>query len=439
MKSVKLTGTLYKAVAGVAVGLSIATLICCALRNSRRNGTSPAYIPTKFLKGRWKSGRHGYVSTGSADPNTESSAPSATPPRRPPTDVDTGNRSLARDSQASSNVVDRNTSVRSVMTLPPYMPKPSESERVLGREGERGGIDMVIEYPETAEAEELRRDEEMESLYQIRSARRIEAAGRERLRRLRREARERNDWVALEELRSRSRAASGTSAGRSLEELREEHARIRDRARVVSSVSYGDLGVARHDGTRIRANSEESERPLLGDAASIAASTNYHRRDRSASSVLSIDTMGSDFPSPGITRSRANSRPDSTRRISGQAGSIGSSDPAYRGEGQDVADEEIPGYGPPEYENIALEDGQEPPPEYRSPVETRMPEEPSLPTSPILTPVVSRFSIVTQRRDSPTSLEGRATQPPNLRVQGLPSIVVNAATPVNPPIQGGVL
>jgi hypothetical protein len=313
------------------------------------------------------------------------------------------------------------------------MPKPAETEQVLGREGERGGIDIVIEYPESAEEEEeRRRDEEMEALYQVRLARRTEAAEREERRRLRREARERNDWVALEELRTRSRAASGASAGRSIEELRDEHARIRDRQRAVSSVSYADLGIARHDGTRLRANSEESERPLLGDAASIAASSRRHRRDRSASSVLSIDTVGSDLPSPGMTRSRANSRPDSTRRISAQTGSMSSPELVDHEEGQDVGDEDIPGYEPPEYENIALEDGQEPPPEYRSPIETRQPEPPSTTTTPTLTPVISRFSTVSRERDPVHSPDSRAPQPSNLRSQALPSIVVDIATPVNP-------
>lgn len=50
--------------------------------------------------------------------------------------------------------------------------------------------------------------------------------------------------------------------------IAEHHSRSRDRR--VSSVSYADLGVARHDGTRIRANSNESDRPLLDSAASMS-------------------------------------------------------------------------------------------------------------------------------------------------------------------------
>ena len=159
--------------------------------------------------------------------------------------------------------VDRNTSVRSVMTLPAYRPNALGNEQVLGREGDRGGIDVVIEFPETQDDEEQRREEEMEALYQVRLARRRENEEREERRRLRREARERGDYVALREIAARARAASGASAGQTVEELRAEHERIKkERQRAVSSVSYGDLGVARHDGTRLRANSQDSERQV---------------------------------------------------------------------------------------------------------------------------------------------------------------------------------
>ena len=59
-----------------------------------------------------------------------------------------------------TNGVDRNTSIRSVMTLPAYSSAARENERVLGREGERAGMDNVIELPETQDEEEMQRDEE---------------------------------------------------------------------------------------------------------------------------------------------------------------------------------------------------------------------------------------------------------------------------------------
>lgn len=277
--------------------------------------------------------------------------------------------------------MDRNTSVRSVMTLPAYNQNAMQNEQVLGREGERGGIDVVIEFPEGVDEEEARREEEMEALYQVRLARRRENEEREERRRLRREARERGDYVALREIQARARASSSASAGRTVEELRAEHDRIKkERQRAVSSVSYADLGVARHDGTRLRANSVESEREgLLGDVASIAASSHYHRRDRSASSVLSIDTMNSDLPSPGLTRSRANSRGDSSlRRVStshAQNEDTSGSNEGRAGSSPEIIEhEDIPPHSPPGYENISLDTPQEehrilePPPDYSSPV-----------------------------------------------------------------------
>ena len=59
------------------------------------------------------------------------------------------------------------------MTLPAYHQTAMQNEQVLAREGERGGIDVVIEFPESAEDEERRREEEMEALYQVRFARRL--------------------------------------------------------------------------------------------------------------------------------------------------------------------------------------------------------------------------------------------------------------------------
>lgn len=219
--------------------------------------------------------------------------------------------------------MDRNTSVRSVMTLPVYRPRAAETEQVLGREGERDGIDVVVEMP-TAEEEEALREQEMNALYQIRLTRRQQIAEREERRRLRREARENNDVLALQELRRQTRDSAGRN-NEAIEELRAEHERAREAARLraVSSVSYADLGVARADGTRIRANSTESERVgLLSDVASIGrraasgsaamgADSLQHRRDRSSGSIISIDTA----------RSNGDLPPESPALLTGGAGS----------------------------------------------------------------------------------------------------------------------
>ncbi|KAL1959689.1 hypothetical protein VTO42DRAFT_1275 [Malbranchea cinnamomea] len=168
--------------------------------------------------------------------------------------------------------VDRSTSVRSVMTLPAYSPTPKPTEQVIAREGERAGMDVVIEFPETAEEEEARREEEMESLYQIRLARRREQEEREERRRQRREARERGDFVRLEELRRESRTPAEARRNLNGEHspsaamLIAEH-QSRGRERRVSSVSYAEIGHVRHDGTRVRAPSQDSDsRPLLDGA-----------------------------------------------------------------------------------------------------------------------------------------------------------------------------
>lgn len=216
------------------------------------------------------------------------------------TDLERGGHSSreAETLEQSGSGVERNISLRSIMTLPPYSSSARENERILGREGERAGIDVVIENPETAGEEEERRDEEMESLYQIRRQRRQEIAEREDRRQRRREARERGDHAALRALqqesilRAQERERSGAMA------MIAEH-QSRSRERRVSSVSYGDLGVARHDGSRIRAGSAGSDRqPLLDSAASISGQSiqpallrdglSTHSRGRSGSSITSF-------------------------------------------------------------------------------------------------------------------------------------------------------
>lgn len=222
----------------------------------------------------------------------------------------------SRPELAADGTVDRNTSVRSVMTLPAYRQSASSGEQVLGREGERDGVDVVLDLP-TPETEEILREQEMNTLYQIRAARRRQMADREELRRQRRDARRRRDGGALATIRSRSRAAE--SHRQELDDLRRTVGRIQEtRLRSVSSVSYADLGVARHDGTRIRANSNESERiGLLSDAASITLS-NRSAADLAAStpawplgeSTISLVSAASgDSPPP--SRSRPQSGPPS--------------------------------------------------------------------------------------------------------------------------------
>ncbi|KAJ0306336.1 hypothetical protein COL516b_004795 [Colletotrichum fioriniae] len=328
------------------------------------------------------------------------------------------------DARSPNSAVNRNTSIRSIMTLPAYRPDPNETEQVLGREGERGGVDVVIEYP-TEETEEDLRDQEMEALYQIRLARRQELAEREERRVERREARERGDFVALDNIRSRARAASNNSV---VAVLREEHERLKnERQRAVSSVSYADLGVARHDGTRLRANSNESERMgLLSDSASIAAtsirsgagSAMNHRR---GSSVMSIE---SDLPSPGFTsRSRANSRPD-TPRLDTRAGSSPDVE-------ADVGDAGMPIYSPPGYDEVSLDDersrsntpqpGTEPPPTYPGPAQQQAE---SIASS--MADLAADEQTTNNSADSRRS--SRVPRLPSLRLQQVPQIVIEPSS-----------
>lgn len=276
--------------------------------------------------------------------------------------------------------VDRNTSVRSVMTLPAYSSSVRENERVLAREGERAGIDIVVELPETVDEEEERREEEMESLYQIRLARRAEAREREERRRLRREARARGDSEALAELRRRAESAASETVSAA---LIAEHQSV-NRERRVSSVQYADLGIARHDGTRLRANSTESDnRPLLDSAASIGGDSNRsratsgrmlatHYRGPSASSVLSVSTRASDeFDFPPATRSGSGASGNDDFEFVSLTETRSRS--ASRGQGTPGI--EIPPTHPPNYDD---HDGWEEAPPYESPVSTRAPTLPTL-------------------------------------------------------------
>ncbi|KAF4974719.1 hypothetical protein FZEAL_8389 [Fusarium zealandicum] len=271
------------------------------------------------------------------------------------------NNGSASADQTNSNTtatVDRNTSVRSVLTLPAYRQMANINEQVLGREGERDGVDVIVDLP-TAEEDEETRNEEMETLYQIRLARRQMLAEREQRREQRRQARTRNDFRTLEQLRADTRAANEDTT---ITDLRQTVDQIKEnRQRSVSSVSYADVGIARHDGTRIRANSNESERVgLLSDAASLG-----HQRGRSASSAASHDD---EFQSLTPAQSRGDSHSGaSTLSVDGRAGSSPELVEADLGEGT------MP---PPEYEDIPLTDDRSttpshgPPPDYPGPYRT---------------------------------------------------------------------
>jgi hypothetical protein len=346
------------------------------LRGVRRKHYNPKYIPTKYLKQKWRDWKprtiYSHVeSQTDSNRNSRNVSTAYNPTNTTSNDVGVG----------------RNTSVRSIITLPGYTPAPRATEQVLGREGDRAGMDVVVEFPETAEEEETRREDQMESLYQIRLARRQEIAERERRRQERRDARARGDWERLEELRLESRAraealsldaANASSTNLSTQAMIAEH-QSRGRDRRVSSVSYASVGHVRHDGTRVRATSEDSERgPLLDSAAPMGGTTPsslrtvfHHNRERSASSVLSISTNASDEhgePTPPSTsHGRSGSDPMTSPSI-----------PRDTPADSDIGESQIPLPLPPQYEHLEHEDA----PPYESPVESRVPRLPSIRTLP---------------------------------------------------------
>lgn len=298
-------------------------------------------------------------------------------------------RNPHRNASNASGHVTREASVRSVLTLPAYRHNPNENEQVLGREGERGGVDTVVEFP-TAEDIEAMRDEEMEALYQVRVERRQQIAQREERRRMREEARQRGDMVALAELRSQGRSTSNSNA---VDELRQAHVQAKERRqRAISSVSYHELGIARHDGTRIRAGSTDSERiGLLSDAASMTAPSTHttqehphphpqpppsmHQRGRSASSVLSLDSE-SGLPSPGPSTGGLPRSGAATPRLSNSHTLAGSSPEIIIVESDLGEMGMLPTQSPPDYEEVSLDDARsgantpafdEPPPNYPGP------------------------------------------------------------------------
>ncbi len=117
----------------------------------------------------------------------------------------------------------------------------------------------------------------------------------------------------------------GTAAGASntslpLSVLTVDQATRLERERRISSVSYADVGLARHDGTRVRASSD-SERPLLDGAVPMGLggagsrpnspfnpartrpnqqAQQHHRRDSSMHSISTVGSVGGGVADPMI-------------------------------------------------------------------------------------------------------------------------------------------
>lgn len=489
----------------MAVAVAVIVILCSFLflRLVRARNAEPKYLPKplKKLWLRWDVGpdrsKTKYARTADveddrfnrqlrmreAQDNLEQALHDATAQQ------DAAARRANQQGTAQQDGVNRNTSVRSVMTLPAYRPKPTETEQVLGREGERDGIDTVVELP-TAEEEEAMREEEMDALYQIRLARRRQIAEREQRREERREARERHDNRQLAEIRERARLAS-EQALREVDELRIQHDALKQsRQRAVSSVSYADVGLVRADGTRLRANSNESERMgLLSDAASIALSTMetqtslQHRRFPSSHSVLSVDTLTSHngvasraaSPAQPTGRSRASSRgqmsgsystTDLPRAGSAMSGRAGSSPELIDAAEADIGDSDMPLHSPPGYDDVSLEDitppeashqslhsarnssYNEPPPDYpdHDQERTRQQDSPTQARQNRLSAQMAGLAAEQQQQLAAPEAQGTSAhqrtssrgvggvpQLPSLRLASLPQIVIepSSAFPIN--------
>ncbi|RAH74129.1 uncharacterized protein BO66DRAFT_313639 [Aspergillus aculeatinus CBS 121060] len=371
--------------------LSFILMLYFVLRTLRRMECRPKYIPGKFLKDRWNRWNvgvtYGQVPDGSST-NNPGNASTEAPPEG------------GSEMHTTNTAVRRETSIRSIITLPPYSASPKPTEQVIAREGEREGMDVVVEFPETAEEEEERRENLMESLYQVRLQRRQELAEREQRRQERREARAQGDHARLEQLRmqSRARAQSRSSANASNSALSatlaESQGRGRDRR--ISSVSYAEVGYVRHDGSRVRASSPDSDRrPLLTDATGMSSEA----ADRSSGSILTgIHSRGesySSFQSGATTISEA----DTLTQVRSHATSTHSLGQPIPGpeDGGDVGALHIP---PPDYED--LDWGEAPP--YQSPIAERGEHAPQLrELTPLPTIHIDAASPISNTPTTPTN------------------------------------
>ena len=251
----------------------------------------PKYLPGKYLKEKWYQWpvgpRYGQV--------PEQPAQSRDTAYHPPAGGQAAETSTEMDTANNTNGIQRDTSIRSIITLPAYSQSPNPTEQIIAREGERAGMDVVVEFPETAEEEESRREESMESLYQIRLRRRQEVAERQARREARRAARAQGNEARVEQLRMESQRnrSSTNGSSRSASMLLREH-RAQSRESRISRVNYASLGCVRHDGSRVRANSAESDsHPLLDGSArpSMHSRVDSIASLLSASSTSDVDTL----------------------------------------------------------------------------------------------------------------------------------------------------
>ncbi|TGZ81875.1 hypothetical protein EX30DRAFT_358609 [Ascodesmis nigricans] len=300
----------------------------------RRTQDPPNFLPAAFKK-RWRNWQPGQMTTTGHTPLPTVQIPTTAAQRA----------SSRRNRAAGAVGVDRNSSIRSIMTLPEYRPLPApDRERTIGRAGERAGIDVVIEFPETEEEEEGRREEHMETMYQIRRARARE----------RELAREEAD-----EARRTEATNSTASLMAALQSVTEREARL-------SQVSYADIGIQRPDGSRVRP-SMDSDRPLLANAANMGMGGNANAHGRSLSNLSYAESI----EAPERRRSDEIFNMGSARASMDHRNSNASSLHPSTAAGASIRQVHNDSGLPPAPDYEGADWG--PPPEYTSPIETRTP------------------------------------------------------------------
>ena len=232
---------------------------------------------------------------------------------------------------------------------------------------------------------------------------------------------------------------------------------LRGRDRRVSAVSYADLGQVRHDGTRLRANSAESERgglldgaaPMgenesngrgrgLSDATSLAADSIRPSHRREGSSALSVSTNGSDLEN---TASYTPADSDPRPRTSNSTGTSNSSPTANRFTPEDstgsddIGDSRIPTIAtdsdsattqPPEYDHLDWGDA----PAYQS-QRNSLAQRHSMANR---NSIRRNESNASQRAFDQVARQRISALPPRLPSLHLPTINVEGATPPITPV-----
>lgn len=334
----------------VAAAIVIILILIVFLIHAIRTRDPPQWLPNA-LKSRWN--KH-QIGKKSKYRRADSGQGQNDDGFRPPSGRPSGAQILAARSSAARDQtrIDRHTSVRSIMTLPEYRAVPKQGfETTIAREGERDGMDVVVNFPETETEMEERREEHMDALYRVRRAR---AALLDRQRNGGNSSTTEDAAVPPAAFLDTNVLPTASAANLA--------AMLRERNRRISSVAYADLGHARHDGSRISISSDREG--LLSSAASIGGTSfSYHTRSGSSMSVATTVLPHSLTPTPERRNSEEFFAPPRLNlEIPNAEGS-----PVINRPSMDLGEQ------PPNYDGQAW-NPLSPPPQYESPVTRRNPD-----------------------------------------------------------------